>query len=161
MLPFLLIILHFSQIGFTDDLTFTVISPFLRSLLPSIIPAYTPDTEILSENSITGCQYLYIDTLSGIIQAFQQSSLEHYTTVTIKNQVFFQLIFCIFSCTFLAFFTRKHSLSLVPQCYCFTEKRETQMPPLHVRPRCIGSAPSTEFRSSSVKSRSDFTYLSR
>lgn len=28
MLPFLLIILHFSQIGFTDDLTFTAIPPF-------------------------------------------------------------------------------------------------------------------------------------
>jgi hypothetical protein len=28
MLPFLLIILHFSQIGFTDDLTFTALPPF-------------------------------------------------------------------------------------------------------------------------------------
>ena len=28
MLPFLLIILHFSQIGFTDDLTFTAVPPF-------------------------------------------------------------------------------------------------------------------------------------
>ena len=28
MIPFLLITLHFSQIGFTDDLTFTVFSPF-------------------------------------------------------------------------------------------------------------------------------------
>ncbi len=29
-LPFLLIILHFSQIGLTDDLTFIVISPFAK-----------------------------------------------------------------------------------------------------------------------------------
>ena len=30
MLPFLLIILHFSQIGLTDDLTFTVKSSFQK-----------------------------------------------------------------------------------------------------------------------------------
>ena len=32
MLPFLLMILHFSQIGFTDDLTFTSNPPFIHCL---------------------------------------------------------------------------------------------------------------------------------
>ena len=35
-LPFLLMTLHFSQIGFTDDLTFTVIPSFQKSPLTSI-----------------------------------------------------------------------------------------------------------------------------
>ena len=41
MLPFLLMILHFSQIGFTDDLTFTSNPPFIHCLnycLPHIFP---------------------------------------------------------------------------------------------------------------------------
>lgn len=36
MLPFLLMILHFSQIGFTDDLTFTLNPPFLCYALLSV-----------------------------------------------------------------------------------------------------------------------------
>ena len=47
MLPFLLIILHFSQIGFTDDLTFTVTASFLHRKSPCFQPfcrfqGYTP-----------------------------------------------------------------------------------------------------------------------
>lgn len=38
MLPFLLITLHFSQIGLTDDLTFTVNPPFKKSPFIIIAP---------------------------------------------------------------------------------------------------------------------------
>lgn len=40
ILPFLLIILHFSQIGLTDDLTFTVKSSFQKSSFDIIAQCY-------------------------------------------------------------------------------------------------------------------------
>lgn len=42
MLPFLLMTLHFSQIGFTDDLTFIVGPPFLYNLFSSYIAPSMP-----------------------------------------------------------------------------------------------------------------------
>lgn len=55
ILPFLLITLHFSQIGFTDDLTFTVILlSFAVCPLPSFAVKHTPDYPVIyRRNSIT------------------------------------------------------------------------------------------------------------
>ena len=87
ILPFLLMILHFSQIGFTDDLTFTVI---LLSFVVRLVPPYRIHTSSsLSEKRHYGLPYLYMNTpKKGIIQAFQQSSLEHYNTFILENQAF-------------------------------------------------------------------------
>jgi len=80
-------ILHFSQIGFTDDLTFTVI------LLSFVVrfrffPGYTPNPKLLKKRHY-GLPYLYKNALKkGIIQAFQQSSLEHYIIFILENQAF-------------------------------------------------------------------------
>ena len=106
MLPFLLIILHFSQIGFTDDLTFTVISPFLRSLFPSVLPVYTPKPGPQTENSNTGCQYLYIDTLNGhntsVPTKFAWALYHHYPW---KSSIF-STNFLYFFLYFLGIFTK-------------------------------------------------------
>jgi hypothetical protein len=53
MLPLRLMILHFSQIGFTDDLTFTAISPFLRAALP----LQGTQVILLRASSILPCLY--------------------------------------------------------------------------------------------------------
>ena len=127
ILPFLLMTLHFSQIGFTDDLTFTVISPFLRSLFPSVLPVYTPKPGSRSENSITGCQYLYIDTLNGhntsVPTKFAWALYHHYPW---KSSIF-STNFLYFFLYFLGIFTKKSG-----PIRCFTEIRKTRTPLLFV-----------------------------
>ena len=54
ILPFLLMILHFSQIGFTDDLTFTVKSSFHRFLPEGILPPQI--MPVYYSKDITGMQ---------------------------------------------------------------------------------------------------------
>ena len=86
ILPFLLITLHFSQIGFTDDLTFTVILLSFVVRFP-LLPETHRFRAIWERHY--GLLYLYKKHLKmGIIQAFQQSSLEHYNTSLQENQAF-------------------------------------------------------------------------
>ena len=87
-------ILHFSQIGFTDDLTFTVI---LLSFVVRLVPPYRIHTSSnLSGKRHYGLPYLYINaSKKGIIQAFQQSSLEHYNTFILENQAFSWFFFIL------------------------------------------------------------------
>ena len=89
ILPFLLMILHFSQIGFTDDLTFTVILLSFVVRLPSVPGTHQAKNMLKTALRL---QYLYkIVRKMGAIQASQQSSLEHYNTKTLTNQEFFAL----------------------------------------------------------------------
>ena len=95
MLPFLLITLHFSQIGFTDDLTFTVILLSFVVRFP-LLPETHRFRAIWERHY--GLLYLYKKHLKmGIIQAFQQSSLEHYNTSLPENQAFLLVFFNFFS----------------------------------------------------------------
>ena len=95
ILPFLLITLHFSQIGFTDDLTFTVILLSFVVRFP-LLPETHRFRAIWKRHY--GLLYLYKKHLKmGIIQAFQQSSLEHYNTSLAENQAFLLVFFNFFS----------------------------------------------------------------
>ena len=95
ILPFLLITLHFSQIGFTDDLTFTVILLSFVVRFP-LLPETHRFRAIWKRHY--GLLYLYKKHLKmGIIQAFQQSSLEHYNTSLPENQAFLLVFFNFFS----------------------------------------------------------------
>lgn len=95
ILPFLLITLHFSQIGFTDDLTFTVILLSFVVRFP-LLPETHRFRAIWERHY--GLLYLYKKHLKmGIIQAFQQSSLEHYNTSLPENQAFLLVFFNFFS----------------------------------------------------------------
>lgn len=94
ILPFLLITLHFSQIGFTDDLTFTVILLSFVVRFP-LLPETHRFRAIWKRHY--GLLYLYKKHLKmGIIQAFQQSSLEHYNTSLQENQAFLLVFFNFF-----------------------------------------------------------------
>ena len=94
ILPFLLITLHFSQIGFTDDLTFTVILLSFVVRFP-LLPETHRFRAIWKRHY--GLLYLYKKHLKmGIIQAFQQSSLEHYNTSLPENQAFLLVFFNFF-----------------------------------------------------------------
>ena len=91
ILPFLLITLHFSQIGFTEDLTFTVILLSFVVCFPVFSPQNTHQiSQLPVGESALRLPYLYKKHLKkGIIQAFQQSSPKHYITFILENQALF------------------------------------------------------------------------
>ena len=110
ILPFLLITLHFSQIGFTDDLTFTVI---LLSFVVRFPYCRKHTDSVPSGKRHYGLLYLYKKHLKmGIIQAFQQSSLEHYNTSLQENQAFLLVFFNFFQPVLKILFISPNDTSL-------------------------------------------------
>jgi hypothetical protein len=74
--PFLLITLHFSQIGFTDDLTFTVIRPFQKStLVEKLAFAITQDK-----------------CATSIISPLKTNSKQFFTEVYLSRQMILPLV---------------------------------------------------------------------
>mgnify|MGYP007089890177 FL=1 len=105
ILPFLLMILHFSQIGLTDDLTFTVI-------LLSVIVRPPKDTQravcCILQSSNAGLQVHLSNSPTSLslgsqlqkgrsILMPQQSSLEHYNTYFYRLQADLCLFFLVFT----------------------------------------------------------------
>ena len=81
-LPFLLITLHFSQIGFTDDLTFTSNPPFIHC------SAYMSD-------AYRAPDAIHIHLLTGIFLQMPRNALIYYSTAcqtkSIDNFIFLSL----------------------------------------------------------------------